>query len=92
MKTWQLMLVQLWVICFTPVWVFTLAFAPLVLAPPNPSWTAFILMILPPVLSVAGSVALWIARYNENDIAQKHIALALIILPVISVIPMFVWQ
>lgn len=92
MKTWQLVLVQLWVLCFAPVWGFIFVFAPLVLAPPNPSWIAFLLFVLPPILAVIGSIVLWVARSKGNARLQKRMAVALVIFPVISVIPLFVWQ
>lgn len=92
MKTWQVVLVQLWVLCFAPVWAFILVFSPLVLAPPNPSWIAFLLFVLPPILAVIGSIVLWVARSKDNERLQKRMAVALIIFPVISVIPLFIWQ
>lgn len=90
MKTWQLVLVQLWVLCFAPAWAFISVFAPLVLAPPNPSWTAFLLLVVSPVLAVIGSVVLWVARSKGNEPLQKCMAVALIIFPIISITPLFI--
>jgi len=92
MKTWQLVLVQLWVLCFTPAWVFILIFAPLVLAPPNPSLIVLFLFVLPPILAVIGSIVLWVSKRKGNVRLQKIMATALIVFPVVSVIPLFVWQ
>lgn len=92
MKTWQLVLVQLWVLCFAPVWGFILMFAPLVLAPPNPSWVAFVLLVSPPILAVMGSILLWVAKWKDNLSLQKTMSIVLIFFPVLSVIPLFIWN
>ena len=54
MKTWQLVLVQVWVLCFAPVWSLALVFAPLALAPPNPAWSVFLLLVAPPIFVRTG--------------------------------------
>ncbi|WP_114418935.1 hypothetical protein [Marinospirillum perlucidum] len=90
MKTWQLVLVQLWVLCFAPVWAFILAFAPLVLSPPNPSWVAFILLISPPFIAAFGSLVLWVARSQGKEQLQKRTSVALLIFPPVSVVPFFI--
>lgn len=92
MKTWQLILTQLWALCFVPIWVFMLVFSPLVLTP-HASWIAFILLASPPFIALALSIAMWVARYKENIRWQKITVLALILFPVIStVIPMIILQ
>lgn len=92
MKIWQLVLVQLWVLCFTPMWVFILIFAPLVLAPPHPSRIAFFLLMLPPLFAIVGSTILWAAKWKGNLRWQKIMSVALIVFPVITAVPLFIWK
>lgn len=89
MKIWQLVLVQLWVLCFIPAWVFILIFSPVVLAPPNPSWIAFFLLVSPPFITFIGCIILWVARWKNNLRWQKIMAAALVIFPVVTVVPVF---
>ncbi|MDX1444261.1 MAG: hypothetical protein R3270_10905 [Gammaproteobacteria bacterium] len=84
MKLWQLILVQLWVLCFVPVWGFVIVFAPMVLSPPNPSWLAFVLLVSPGFIALPGSVAMWVARWKENVSWQKRMSVMLIVFPVLS--------
>lgn len=92
MKTWQLVLVQLWVLCFVPFWIFILIFAPLVLAPPNPSGIVFFLFMLPPLIAFIGSITLWAARWKGNVYWQKIMTVILIVFPIVSTIPFFIWN
>ena len=92
MKTWQLILTQLWALCFAPIWIFMLVFSPLVLTP-HPAWIAFILLALPPFIALAVSIAMWVARYKGSIRWQKNMVITLILFPVIStVIPMVILQ
>ncbi|MBY6071183.1 hypothetical protein KUV35_07750 [Marinobacter salsuginis] len=87
-RAWQLALVQLWVVAFTPLWLLILAFSPLALAPPNPSWPAFLLTILPPGLVIAGSIGLWVAWWKKNVKWMRIISLLLFLLPICALVPM----
>lgn len=92
MKTWQLVLVQLWVLCFAPIWAFVMVFAPLVLSPPNPSWLAFFLLVSPSFIALACSIVMWVARSKGNLRWQKNMMVTLILFPVVSVIPFFMLE
>ena len=70
------------------LWLLILAFAPLALAPPNPSWPAFLLAILPPSLVIAGSIGLWVAWWKKNVKWMRIISLILFLLPVCALVLM----
>ena len=89
MKTWHLIAVQVWVLCFTPVWLFMSTFS-LMLLSPEPNWFPFILINTPPVLSIIGSIIMWVARFNQSVSLQKTMVKLLIILPPVCAITPFV--
>jgi len=90
-KTWQLVVVQLWVLCFVPVWAFIAIFAPMTLTPD--AWPAFVVMASPPVIAFVCSVAMWIARVKNQIQWQKRMAVVLIVFPVTTVVfPFFIFE
>lgn len=92
MKTWQLVLVQVWVLCFVPVWAFALVFAPLALAPPNPAWSVFLLLVAPPIVALLASIALWIAHCKRNGRWRKMMIITLIVMPNVFVPPLLLFE
>lgn len=90
MKTWQLVVVQIWTLCFVPAWVFMLIFAPLLLTP-KPAWPAFILLACPMLIALVCSIVMWVARQKQNINLQKIMVAILAVFPVVSVIfPLFI--
>lgn len=90
MKTWHLALIQIWVLCFSPAWIFLAIFAPLTLTP-EPVWPAFVLLVSPPFVALFCSVTMWIAKKKKNVQWQKKMAITLIVFPIISVVfPFFI--
>jgi len=63
----------------------------LLLLTPKPNWVPFILINTPPVLSLIGSITMWVARLKESVALQKIMVTLLIIFPPVSAIIPFVF-
>ena len=60
--------------------------------PENSSWIAFLPLIAPPVIALAMSIALWVARAKGNQRWQKRYALVLVFLPIVTVGPLLLFE
>lgn len=79
MKTWILVVVQLWALAFAPFWFAITVFAPLALAN-NGSVLLFAAFMLPPAALIVCSIAMWLAKAQGSARWQKICAAVLALL------------